>query len=118
MRKLLCSLALITAVGTLVTVGSPAPAQQKDKKDEKKDDKKDIKKDDKKDDKEEKVGTIEVYQSKDGWRYRVIGPDGKSIAIGVQGFAKKEDCLAVVDLLKATMAKGRVTEMRDKNDKK
>src|SRR5215207_1331342 len=109
MRKLICSLALFAAVGTLIALAaSAAPAQQKDKKDEKKDTKKDTKKDEKKDDKKDEPGTIEVYQAKDGWRYRVVNADGKSVAIGVQGFAKKEDCLAAVETLKMLLPKSKV----------
>jgi uncharacterized protein YegP (UPF0339 family) len=111
MSKFLCSLALFAAIGVLVaSVSSPAPAQQKDKKDVKKDDKKDDKKDVKKEEKRDD-SKIEVYQGKDGWRFRVVGPDGKSVAIGVQGYAKKEDCLAAVDVVKATLGKAKVVEL-------
>lgn len=106
MRKLLCSLALLAAVGALVVAAAPAPAQQKDKKETKKDDKR---KDDKKDLKKD-ASKVEVYQGKDGWRFRVVGPDGKTVAIGVQGFAKKDDCLAAVEALKAALEKAKVTE--------
>jgi hypothetical protein len=116
MRKLVCSLALFAAVGTLVAFAAPgAPAQQK--KDDKKDPKKDEKKDDKKEVKKDEPGTIEVYQAKDGWRFRVIGADGKSVAIGVQGFAKKEDCLAAVETLKTLLTKSKVIEV-SKDEKK
>jgi uncharacterized protein YegP (UPF0339 family) len=108
MRKLICSLALFTTVGLLVTSSALfSAAQQKDKKDTKKNDKKKV---DKKEVKKDEPGTIEVYQAKDGWRYRVVGPDGKTIAIGIQGFAKKEDCLAVIEVLKTTLAKANVGE--------
>lgn len=112
MRKLICSLALFAAVGMLVaSVALPTTAQQK--KDEKKDVKKEDKKDDKKDAKKDEPGAIEVYQGKDGWRYRVLGPNGKTIAIGIQGYAKKEDCLAAIEVLKMTLAKAKVTEIKD-----
>lgn len=101
MRKLLCSLALLATVGATVASAAPAPAQQKDKE-AKKDNKK---KDDKKD-----AAKAEVYQGKDGWRFRVVGPDGKTVAVGVQGFAKKDECLAAVEVLKATLNKVKVTE--------
>src|SRR5262245_5938859 len=107
MRKFLCSLALFAAIGVLVvSVSSPAPAQPKDKKDVKKDDKKDAKKEEKKDE-----SKIEVYQSKDGWRFRVVGPDGKTVAIGVQGYTKKDDCLTAVEVVKTTLGKVKVTEV-------
>jgi uncharacterized protein YegP (UPF0339 family) len=97
MRKVLCSLALFAAVGALmVSVAAPAPAQPKDTK---------------KDAKKDEIGTIEVYQAKDGWRFRITNAEGKAIAIGLQGFAKKEDCLAVLEVLKTTLAKAKVTEV-------
>jgi uncharacterized protein YegP (UPF0339 family) len=103
MRKLLCSLALFAAVGATVASAPPAPAQQK------KDAKKESKRDDKKGTKED-ASKVEVYQAKDGWRFRVAGPDGRTLAIGVQGFAKKDDCLAAVEALKATLNKVKATE--------
>ena len=108
MRTLLRSLALFAVVAALVASAgsSDAPARQKEKD-------KDAKK-------AEEVGTIEVYQAKDGWRFRVKNAEGKSVAIGTVGYEKKEDCLKVVDLIKTTMAKAKVTEIKDdkKDDKK
>jgi uncharacterized protein YegP (UPF0339 family) len=111
MRTLLRSLALFAFVAALVaSAGVPeAPARQKD--DKKKDEKK-------KDDKAVEPGTIEVYQTKDGWRYKVVSAEGKVIAVGVQGFDKKEECLAVVEFLKTTMAKGKVVEQPAEKKKK
>ncbi|MBN9119152.1 MAG: DUF1508 domain-containing protein [Planctomycetes bacterium] len=110
----MCSLALFAAAATLVAVAAPsavvARQKEKDKKDTKKDDK------DKKDAKAPKAdesGAIEVYQAKDGWRFRVVGGDGKSVAIGVQGYAKKEDCLAAIEVLKTALAKAKATEPKD-----
>lgn len=111
MRTLLRSLALFAFVAALVASAglSDAPARQKEKEKDK-----DAKK-------AEEVGTIEVYQAKDGWRFRVKNAEGKSVAIGTVGYEKKEDCLKVVDLIKTTMAKAKVTEIKDdkkKDDKK
>jgi uncharacterized protein YegP (UPF0339 family) len=104
MRTLFRSLALFAIVAALIasTGLSEAPARQKEKD-------KDAKK-------AEEVGTIEVYQAKDGWRFRVKNAEGKSVAIGTVGYDKKEECLKVVDFLKTTMAKAKVTEIKD--DKK
>lgn len=100
MRKLLCSLALLAATGMMVATVSPeAPAQQK-------------KKDEKKDTKKEEPGKIEVYEAKDGWRFRVVNEEGKSVAIGTVGFEKKEDVLKVVEFVKTTFAKAKVTEVK------
>ena len=95
------SLALIAAFGAGGCRGAllgPTEGQEGREKDEKKDEK-----DEKKD---EKLSKIRV-PGQGRWRYRVVRPEGKSIAIGVRSFAKKEDCLAVVDLLKATLVKGK-----------
>ena len=110
MRKLLSSLVLFAAVGALVASASLAAPAQPNKKDEKKDTKKDDKKEAKKDDNPAEPGAIEVYQGKDGWRFRVTA-GGKTVAIGMQGYAKKEECLAAVEALKATLAKAKVTEV-------
>lgn len=103
MRKLLSSLALFGVIATVVALAnvSDAPALQKDK------DKKETK---------DQVGTIEVYQAKDGWRFRIKNAEDKSVAIGTVGFEKKEDCLKAVEFIKNTMAKAKVTEI--KSDKK
>jgi len=42
------------------------------------------------------AGTVEVYQAKDGWRFRIKNAQGKSLAIGVVGYATKEEALRVV----------------------
>jgi uncharacterized protein YegP (UPF0339 family) len=129
-RKLLCSLALFAAVGTLVATAPAAqPKNATDKKDdEKKEDPQDKKTDTKKGDtkktdakkddpKKAEVGAIEVYQAKDGWRFRITTADGKSLAIGVQGYEKKDDCLAAVELLKTAMATAKLKEP-SKDEKK
>ena len=112
MSRLLRASVLFAAIAGLAVATSldnPDPAQVK-----------------KKDDKASaaEVGTIEVYTDKKGeWRFRVKVED-KSIAIGTVGFDKKEDVLKVVETLKATMAKGKVVEVKgeptkkDKKDKK
>ncbi len=103
MRTLIRSFALFALVAALVAAAgvSSAPALQKDKKD-----------------KDEVVGTIEVYKAKDGWRFRVKNAEDKSVAIGTVGYDKKEDCLKAVEFIKTTMAKAKVTEIKEeKKDK-
>ncbi len=102
MRTLFRSFALFALVAALVaSVGlAEAPALQKEK------DK------DKKAAEEQPVGTVVVYQAKDGWRFSVKNAEGKSVAIGTVGFDKKEDCLKVVEFVKATMAKAKI-EIKD-----
>jgi uncharacterized protein YegP (UPF0339 family) len=98
-RKLFPALVLFAVIVAVVAGGglSTAPAQKKDKDD---------------------VGKIEVYHAKDGWRFRVVDDEGKSVAIGVVGYEKKEDCLKALDFVKTTMTKAKVTELKKGKDKK
>jgi uncharacterized protein YegP (UPF0339 family) len=123
MTRLLRSLVLFAAVAGLTAAASPgvAPAQVKDK------DKKDVKDKDKKDAKEVKDDTktvpkadvIELYTDKDGkWRYRVRDAEGKSVAIGVIGYDKKEDVVKTLEAVKAALAKGKVVELKGEPKKK
>jgi uncharacterized protein YegP (UPF0339 family) len=103
-RKLFHAFALFAVIAALIAAGglSTAPAVQKDKDKEKKDE----------------IGKIEVFQAKDGWRFRVVNEEGKSVAIGTVGFEKKEDCLKTLEYVKTTLAKAKVTEIKsDKKDK-
>lgn len=110
MGKLLRSFVLFAAIAGVMTAAgvSSAPAQVKDK------DKKDDKKDDKA--KVDELGVAEVYMAKDGWRFRIKNAEGKSVAIGTTGFDKKEDALKVLELVKATLTKTKVVEIKE--DKK
>jgi uncharacterized protein YegP (UPF0339 family) len=88
--------------GSITVVGSTiAPAQVKDK------DKKDAKP------VAEEPGSTEVYMAKDGWRFRIKSPDGKSLAVGTISFDKKEDCLKAVELVKTALVKGKIVEIKD-----
>ena len=100
MRTLIRSFVLFALVAAVVASAgmTSAPALQKEK------DKKVA---------EEAVGTIEVYKAKDGWRFRVKNAEDKSVAIGTVGYDKKEDCLKAVDFIKTTMAKAKVTEIKE-----
>jgi uncharacterized protein YegP (UPF0339 family) len=112
MGKILRTVVLFAAIAGLMTaVGSTfAPAQVKDKDKEKDKDKKDTKA------APEEIGVTEVYMAKDGWRFRIKSPDGKSFAIGTIGFEKKEDCLKAIEVVKTAVLKGKVVELKD--DKK
>lgn len=97
MKKFIRSLALMSALA--VTAASTGTMAQ----DKKKDDKKAA--DTKKDEKDEKLGKIEVYESKGGFRFRVVGADGKNICGAYKDYKTKEECLKVVDELKAILTK-------------
>lgn len=98
MTKFLRSLALMTALG--VTVAATGTMAQ---------DKKEAKKPAdaaKPGDKDEKIGKTEVYETKaGGFRFRVIGADGKNICGAYKDYKTKEECLKVVDELKAILTK-------------
>lgn len=104
MPKFLRSLALMTALG--VTVAATGTVAQ-----EKKETKKaaGAKKAD--DDKEEKIGKVEIYASKNGFRFRVVGSDGKNICGAYKDYKTKEDCAKVVDELKAILTKTKPVEV-------
>jgi uncharacterized protein YegP (UPF0339 family) len=105
MGKFLRALVLFSAIAGLMTAAGAtfAPAQVKDKDKEKKDVKPTT----------EESGSTEVYMAKDGWRFRIKNPEGKSIAVGVISFEKKEDCLKAVEVVKTAMLKGKVIEIKD-----
>jgi hypothetical protein len=107
MNKLLRALVLFAAIAGLMTAAGVAvePAQVKDKDKDK--DKKDAKP------MAEENGNTEVYMAKDGWRFRIRNPEGKSIAIGTISFEKKEDCLKAVEVVKTAMLKGKVIEIKE-----
>lgn len=95
------ALALFAAIAALVASGGLSPALQKEKD---------------KDKKAEEVGTIEVWKAKDGWRFKVLNASGKAIAGNYVPHEKKEDALKEVELLKTTLAKGKV-EVKDEKSK-
>ena len=108
MGTLLRSFVVFAAIGGLLVATdlTVAPAQTKDKKDDKA----------KTDAKADEIGVTEVYMAKDGWRFRIKNPEGKSIAIGTTGHDKKEEALHVVEQVKLTLTKGKVVEIKE--DKK
>ena len=105
MGKLFRAAVLFAAIGSVLAAGgltTVAPAQVKDKKD-----KKDTKT------KADEIGVTEVYKAKDGWRFRVKSPEGKSIAIGTVGYDTKEEAVKVVEAVKATLTKGKVDVLKE-----
>jgi hypothetical protein len=57
----------------------------------------------KKDEKKEVKGKVEYYEASDGWRLRIVGAEGKALAIGTKHFEKKEDALKQLDEIKAIL---------------
>jgi uncharacterized protein YegP (UPF0339 family) len=107
MGKFLRAFALFAAIAALMssTAVTSTMAQVKDKEKEK--DKKDVKPT------TEEPGSTEVYMAKDGWRFRIKNPEGKTLAVGVIAFEKKEDCLKAVEVVKTAVSKGKVIEIKD-----
>lgn len=108
MTKIVRSVLLVAAMCGLVAAGglTVAPAQVKDKKDSK------DSKDAPKDTKAEKVGTVEIHEAKDGYRFNIKDADGKTLAMSTKGYDKKEDCLKVLDAVKNTLNNAKVTEVK------
>jgi uncharacterized protein YegP (UPF0339 family) len=60
-----------------------------------------------------KVGTIEVYKAKDGYRFRIKDTDGKTVAMPTKGYDEKDDCLKTLDFIKATLNNVKPTDVKD-----
>ena len=60
-----------------------------------------------------KVGTIEVYKAKDGYRFRIKDMDGKTVAMPTKGYDEKDECLKALDFIKATLNGAKPTEVKD-----
>jgi hypothetical protein len=61
----------------------------------------------------EKVGTIEIYKAKDGYRYRIKGTDGKVMAMPSHARESKEEVAKDLEDIKATLNKVKPSEVSD-----
>jgi len=61
----------------------------------------------------EKVGTVEIYKAKDGYRYRVKGTDGKVLAMPSHARETKEDVAKDLEDIKTTLNKVKPAEVTD-----
>lgn len=97
MGNVVRSLVLAAAMGGLVVAGGvgTATAVQKGK-----------------DAKAEKGGTVEVYEAKDGFRFRIKDADGKVVAQSVKGYDKMDDAKKALDFVKSTLGTAKVTEVK------
>jgi hypothetical protein len=101
MSKLFRAIVLGSALAAIMaacTLSNSAPAQEKKKKGLAKDE----------------IGTTEVYKAKDGWRFKVMNSAGKSVAIGTVGFDTPEEAENIVEYVKNTLSKGKVTVTKAK----
>ena len=62
--------------------------------------------------KAEALGTVEIYQAKDGYRFRVKGLDGKVLAQPTKGYKTKDDCARALDTIKAILNSEKVSEVK------
>ncbi|MBY0513449.1 MAG: DUF1508 domain-containing protein, partial [Gemmataceae bacterium] len=103
MTRFIRSLVLAAAMAGLVGLAAGTAAQDKTKTDTKPQPKATTK---------EEVGTVEVWMAKDGWRWKVLNAEGKTIAMGTTGFDKKEEAVKAIDVVKTTLNKAKV-EVKD-----
>jgi len=70
---------------------------------------------DKKDPKKpaEKAGKVEVYMAKDGYRFRIMDAEGKTIAMTTKAYDKKEDAVKALEQVKTTLNTVKVTEVKE-----
>jgi hypothetical protein len=101
MSKLVRAAVLCSALAAILAasiLSNSAPAQEKKKKGVAKDE----------------IGTTEVYKAKDGWRFKVMNSAGKSVAIGTVGFDTPAEAESMVEYVKNTLTKGKVTVTKAK----
>ena len=105
MTKFIRCAVLVAAIAGLVSAAGPSLAPAQDKK-------KEIKAS-----KDDAGGTVVLSQdSKDMYRFKVVGADGKTIMQSSKGYAKKDDALKALDTVKSILSKAKVTEVKDKDD--
>src|SRR5262245_53552072 len=61
----------------------------------------------------EKVGRVEIYKAKEGYRFRVDDQEGKVIAMPVKGRETKDEVAKDLDEIKATLNKVKPTDVND-----
>jgi hypothetical protein len=72
----------------------------------------------KKDEKKEVKGKVEYYEAGDGWRYKVLNAEGKTIMMSAKGLPAKEDALKMLEEVKTIMTNVKPTEGKStKKDK-
>jgi hypothetical protein len=54
-------------------------------------------------------GTVEVYQAKDGWRFRIKDAQGKSLAIGVVAYSTQEEAVQTLQQIQRILNQQQTT---------
>ena len=96
MGKIVRTVVLMAAMVTLA-VGLSAPAQEKKGS---------------KDAKDTKAGTVEVWEAKDGYRFKVVDADGKTVAMSAKAYDKADDAKKALEFVKHTLNTAKVTEVK------
>jgi hypothetical protein len=91
--KIVRTVVLMAAMAGLA-VGLSAPAQEK------------------KGTKDAKAGTVEVWEAKDGYRFKVLDADGKTVAMSAKAYDKADDAKKALEYVKHTLNTVKVTEVK------
>jgi hypothetical protein len=67
---------------------------------------------------DDEVGTVEIYKSKEGWRYRVRNAEGKTIAIPTVDYPSPEEVTKILNQVKTTLSKAKVKTLKEKDKDK
>lgn len=112
MKRSALAMVLLFGIAAIGLNDSDALGQVKktDAKDTKKVETKDTKSD-----KKDGIGGIEIFKGKNGFRYRILDAEGKTVAMPLPQMAwdTKEDVMKALDALKETLNKGKTTESKD-----
>jgi uncharacterized protein YegP (UPF0339 family) len=105
MRKIICLFALSAGIGVMTLPEVPtAEAQVKAKTDTKAK-------------AAPKVGTVEVYKGKDGYRFRIKDAEGKVLAISSgRGAETKEAVHDKLEAVKETLNKVKITDVKEEKE--
>lgn len=88
MNKLLRTMALVSAFGvTLAATGTVAQEKKKPA------------------DKDSKIGKVEIYESKKGFRFRIVGSDGKALCGAYKDYKTKDEATKAVEEIKEILTK-------------
>jgi len=109
MKRTCFALTAMLGIFALCSVDVEAYAQKKD--DVKKVDPKDIKKEPAK----EGPGSIEVYKGKNGFRYRILDAEGKTVAMPLPNASWETPAATIkaIEDLKATLNKAKPVEVKE-----
>lgn len=108
-------LALVMIIGMVMLSNVNNEIVGQDKKDTKKVDAKDPKKTDTKEAKKDSVGGIEIYKGKNGFRYRIVDGEGKTIVMPIANKAwdTREEVIKALDALKVTLEKAKPVDVKE-----